>query len=219
MKKMKEFLENGKWKQMKKSDWVVLALTGVLLLVIALPAGEKGNAKKGGDAGGGDGNLTQSEESGAAGFAGQEEKRQASGGEQGSYVEDLEKKLEAVLAQVDGVGRVEVMITIADAGEHVVEKDSSRNSTTTSETDSGGGSRTVTETGTSTAAIFVETQDETYPYVQKEKMPTIEGVVVVAEGGGNSSVIAAISETIKALFPVEAHRIKVVKMCSREETK
>lgn len=217
MKHFKEFLENGKWKQMKKSDWIVLALTGVLLLVIALPAGGGERAGKGGEAGKTGENQALREEGSASDGAGQTDGARASGGEQ-DYVEKLEEKLEAVLAQADGVGRVEVMITVKDAGEHVVEKDSARSQTTTAETDSGGGTRTVTEVDTNTSAIFVETQDETYPYIQKEKMPAIEGVVVVAEGGGNPSVAADISETIKALFPIEAHRIKVVKMCSREES-
>ena len=36
---LKQFIENKKWKQIKKSDWIVLALAGVLLLVISLPNG------------------------------------------------------------------------------------------------------------------------------------------------------------------------------------
>lgn len=214
--KLKEFIEQGKWKQMKKSDWAVLALVGILLLVIAMPLGEKektndsgtfANANIEGENGGQQGSGMGSGSVGSkARDMGQEE-----------YVEYLEEKLAKVLSQMDGVGKVEVMITVSDAGESVVEKDEKAESTVTSENDSGGGTRTVTESSSEGATVYVETEDGTYPYIQKEKLPTVEGVVVVAEGGGNPTVVSEISESVKALLKVEAHRIRVVKMCSKEE--
>lgn len=42
------------------------------------------------------------------------------------------------------------------------------------------------------------------------------GVVVVAEGAGIPSVNAKISEAVKALFSVDAHKISIVKMRSQE---
>jgi len=42
------------------------------------------------------------------------------------------------------------------------------------------------------------------------------GVVVVAEGAGNATVNARISEVVKALFSVDAHKISIVKMRSQE---
>ena len=54
--------------------------------------------------------------------------------------------------------------------------------------------------------------------VQKETLPTVAGVVVVAEGGGNPAAVSEISESVQALLKVEPHRIRVVKMCSREES-
>lgn len=44
----------------------------------------------------------------------------------------------------------------------------------------------------------------------------VSGVVVVAEGAGNASVNARISEAVKALFSVDAHKISIVKMRSQE---
>lgn len=198
----------------EKSDWAVLALVGILLLVIAMPSGEKANdsgtiagANIEGENGGQQGSGTGS------GGAGSRVRDM----EQEEYVEYLEEKLARVLSQMDGVGEVEVMITVSDAGESVVEKDETAESTVTSENDSGGGTRTVTESSSENVTIYVETKDGTYPYIQKEKLPTVEGVVVVAEGGGNPTVVSEISESVKALLKVEAHRIRVVKMCSKEE--
>lgn len=225
MLQWKELLEKGKWKNLKKSDWVVLALVGVLLLVIAMPM-EK-NAQKKGDTSS-QGNLSSSGSGSFDTLVGNGSENstkglqstavssgEVPGGE--AYVTYLEEKLESVLSQMEGVGAVEVMVTVSDAGEKVVEKDRDSTTTVTSESDGAGGNRTISENNTEEQTIYVETADETYPYIQKEKLPTVEGVVVVAEGGGNSIVISNISEAVQALLPVEAHRIKVVKMCSKEE--
>ena len=192
-----------KWKNLKKSDWAIVGLVGIMLMVLMLPVdnGQKESANEVASV--------------------KEEEREATmstqSTSQSEYVSYLEEKLEAVLAQMDGVGRVEVMITLSDMGEVIVEKDTNMVQSTTTEADSGGGNRTVTETSTEETTIYIETAEETYPYIQKEKMPTVDGVVIVAEGGGNSHVVSNISESVNALLSVDAHRIKVVKMCSKEE--
>jgi stage III sporulation protein AG len=44
----------------------------------------------------------------------------------------------------------------------------------------------------------------------------VEGVSVVAQGGGDSQIQKNITEVIQALFGIEAHKIKVVKMKQEE---
>lgn len=199
----------------KKSDWAVIALVGILLLVIAMPLSNDDEALK-----------TESRENAAESDTGEvkyADDRMAGMSEntgavdQETYVAYLEGRLKAVLSRMDGVGDVEVMITVLDAGEAVVEKDTKSSGTITEESDSAGGSRKVSDQDAEEQTVYVETGDESYPYVQKEKLPTIGGVVVVAEGGGSPVVVSDISEAVKALLQVEAHRIKVVKMCSKEE--
>lgn len=45
----------------------------------------------------------------------------------------------------------------------------------------------------------------------------VGGVVVVAEGAGNATVNARISEAVKALFSIDVHKISIVKMRSQED--
>lgn len=209
-KSIKSIWDEKKWKNLKKSDWVVVGLVGVLLLVLVIPL-ENENDSQQESAGSGIEEMKKVEgdnQNQSIGTTGTTEQK---------YVEYLEENMEEVLSQMEGVGRVEVMITVSDMGESVVEKDRNTVQSVTTETDSAGGDRSVSETSVEETTIYIESDDETYPYIQKEKMPTIEGVVVVAEGGGSSSVVSNISESVKALLPVEAHRIKVVKMCSKEE--
>lgn len=201
--KFNGFLREKPWRKLKKTDWAALALAGVLILIIAMPMEEKKNDS---------GLILEKDMAESA----SEESETESVKTKDDYISRMENKLEKVLSQMEGVGKVTVMITVADNGSYVVEKDRTKSTTTTTESDSSGGSRTVTEQQTGESTVYTESGQETAPYIQKENLPTIEGVVVVAEGGGNGKVVSDISETIQALFPVEAHRIKVVKMESKE---
>ncbi len=52
---------------------------------------------------------------------------------------------------------------------------------------------------------------------QKAVYPEVEGVVVIASGGDNSVVIENITEAIQALFEVDTHKIKIMKMISTQK--
>lgn len=200
MAKWDVFFREKKWKNMKKSDWIVLALGGVLLLILAMPVSEKKNT----DAAKATDTVTQMAET------------QGETAEE-AYTLYLERKLANLLGKMDGAGKVKVMVTLADAGENVVEKDTNRQDNEVGEQDASGGSRTTTEKKEESTTVYVENGSDSYPYVNRKILPTVEGVVVVAEGGDNPTVISNISDMVMALFRVEAHKIKVVKMNPGEE--
>lgn len=205
IEKIRTYIRKKPWKKLKKTDYFVLICIGVLLMVIAMPETVP------------DGKLSFKESKPALLSATETETKNVSETEKNDdYTAQLEHKLEKVLSQMEGVGKVKVMITVSDYGTCVLEKDHKRNTTTTTETDSNGGNRAVTEEQREETTVYTENGQEKIPYIQKEELPTIEGVVVVAEGGGNSRTISQISEMIQALFPVEAHKIKVVEMSSKE---
>ena len=186
-------------RQLKKSDWIAIALTGVLILIIAMPLSPKQS----------DSESTAEQETAVAVLD--------SGSTQGSqnvYAAAMEKRLKHVLGQMEGVGETEVMITLSDSGETIVEKDQKEQTNHIEESDAGGGTRTTTEQETEETTVYVENGSEKQPYVTKEVLPKVEGVLVVAEGGDDHRVISDISDTVMALFRVEAHKIKVVKMSS-----
>ncbi len=82
-----------------------------------------------------------------------------------------------------GLGEAEVMITLSDSGETIVEKDQKEQTNRIEESDAGGGTRTTTEQETEETTVYVENGSEKQPYVTKEVLPKVEGVLVVAEGG------------------------------------
>lgn len=192
------------WKNIKKTDWIVLALIGVILLVIVMPE-DSGKGALGSSSRKEAENIEGIGKSESMGSSSKDKEAQ-------SYAAYLEGRLEEVLREMEGVGKVKVMITLSDYGQSIVEKDSIDVSNTITETDSNGGSRDTLSRELTLETVQVEDESGTYPYVGMEILPTIEGIVVVAEGGGNAMVISQISKAAMALFPIEAHKIIVVKM-------
>ena len=130
-------------------------------------------------------------------------------GTENSYEDEY---VEEVLREVEGVGNVKVMVTFQSSSEKIIEKDQATNSQTVTESDKQGGKRETKEAQDSEATVYNSTSGgEQTPYVTKEVNPKVEGVVVIAEGGGNAVVIKNITEAIQALFDVDTHKIKVMK--------
>ncbi len=129
---------------------MILLLLGLLLMVIALPVSDKktntsqNTVLQNGIFAGGDSNETDAERS------------------------VLEGKLEDLLSQVEGVGKVRVVLMTGEA-----------------------------EDGKS------------FYSSGKEK---VTGVLIAAQGADNSVVSRNIVEGVMALFQIEAHKIKIVKM-------
>lgn len=193
---IKDLLSKISLQKLKKDQLLIILLAGVLLIIIAWPSGNTSNSKK----------SAVPDDTSNQQTASEEESLNA-------YGEALEKRLQETLSKVDGVGKVEVMITLKSTSEKVIEKDTQSASNSTVETDSEGGQRETKESSSNKTSIYAEDENGVQsPYVVKELEPEIEGVVVIAEGGGNAVTAQNISEAVMALFSVSAHRIKVMKL-------
>jgi len=115
------------------------------------------------------------------------------------------------LSLIDGAGRVRVMLTLKDHGEKVVEKDTARRVDDRSDTDADAGAEDTSE-----STVYTKNGSAETPYVSNQLTPQVEGVLVVAQGGGNSMVKQNILQSVMALFPLEAHKITIVKMSMQE---
>ena len=111
-------------------------------------------------------------------------------------VEDEEKRLADILSQIDGAGEVSVMITYYSS----TEKDIAYETKSASRGD---------KSETSEDKKAVRTDGE--PMVVKEVYPQVKGVIVTAQGAGNTAVKAAISEAVSASLDVPVHRICIFK--------
>ena len=213
---MKEIRKESIVKFLKnKNNLLVLVLLGVLLMVIAIPVDTAGTGGKS-TSGNNNNNSYQTKNTG---INDGETTTSGTGGstgtgyvwEQEQYIKEMEAKAESLLSGVSGAGQVKVMITLRASSEQVVEKDMPVTRSQTSEQDSQGGSRMVSEFATEDATVYRKGNGYEEPYVVKTLSPSVEGVVVVAEGAGNGEVSKNLSEAVQILFGVEAHRVKVLK--------
>ena len=110
MEKLQKTMESTKWQKLfQKDNLIILVLAGLLLVVLSFPVKKE---KEG---------VFQKEQmemtsekkvSGKAKFQ-----------ELYDYAEYLKKKLKSKLTNMEGVGRVKVMITLKASEEQIVEKD------------------------------------------------------------------------------------------------
>lgn len=195
--KMQDFMQKIKEKKLKRSDWLILVLAGILILIIALPTDTK--EKK------------QAEEA--------KENISKENNTMEASKDEIERKLEDILEKIDGAGDVKVMITYQDSGTQVVEKDKNTSENSLEESDTTGGVRSTKEQQLQESTVYEEADAGNTPFVSKELLPKVEGILIVASGGDNQKVKQNISEAVLALFQVEAHRIKIVKMSGLEDSK
>lgn len=179
-------------RKMKKEQIVVWLLLLALVIVIFWPAG-----------------------SGKETASGETEVPEQTAQEIQSQEEAMEQALADTLAQVDGVGAVRVALTLESTNRKIVEKDVPDSQSSETRTS---GDETIENSSFSQEESTVYERDgsgaET-PYVISEEYPAVRGVLIVAEGGDNPVVIQEIQEAVMALFGVDAHKIKVMKMKER----
>ena len=176
-------------KKMKREQWIVCGLAGLLLLVIAMPV------KK----------TTQKETDDVQDTSKQVERET-------DIRQEYEEQLEKALSQVQGVGKVKVSVTMESTGKKIVEKDIPEDSETSSQKD-GEGTENSQSASSQETTVYEETQNGSQiPYVSSEIYPEIRGVLVIAKGGDDPALVQQIQEAVMALFHVDAHKIKVLKM-------
>lgn len=104
-----------------------------------------------------------------------------------AYEEELTDKIEKILGEIEGAGRVKIMITFEDKGETYPVTDKNESS-----------EKTVSFSGKMA--------------VSKEEYPKVRGVVAVCEGVKDERVRTDLINAIHALTGAGLHNIKVFKM-------
>ncbi len=182
-----------KFPQLQKKQILLIFLIGILLLVIAIPTEKKEKTS----------NQEERED---------REERMLVESKEEEYVKRMERKLKETLECVEGVGKVDVLITLKSTGQKIVEKDRNSKRKYSEEKDSTGGMREVKDEQQEKQSIYIQDTDGSQkPYISKEMLPEIAGVLVVAQGGEKPVVIQNITEAVQALFGVEVHKIKIMK--------
>lgn len=129
-----------------------------------------------------------------------------------NYEEYMEDKLEGVLSQVYGVGKVRVIISLKNSGEKIIAQDEKNESESIQESDNTGGSRITSSNSIDKTNIYYDSNKGNAPFVKSENTPDVDGVIIVAKGGGDGKIVADITSAVESLLGVPVHKIKVLKM-------
>lgn len=141
-------------------------------------------------------------ERGAPG-GGETEPPDVSAGDGRESLEETERALEGILGKMEGVGRVEVMLTLQSGRELVLAGDDSlRYSGNVNSPDS---------YDRSTATVTVNSSGGEDVVVTQEKYPQYRGALVVCDGGSSDAVRLAVTGAVSALTGLGSDRIAVVR--------
>ena len=126
----------------------------------------------------------------------------------------LEKKLENILQNIEGVGRAKVLLTYSESSQTMAMYNEDKTQSATEETDNGGGNRKITQSSNKREVIYQEIGGEKVPVTQSIVEPRIEGAIVTASGAGDSVVKSNIVQAIEAATGLATHKIQVFEMVS-----
>lgn len=122
------------------------------------------------------------------------------------------KNLEEILSNMNGVGKVKVMLTYSQTSQTVPLYNQDSSEKNTEESDKQGGTRKITQTDTKTEIIYKEENGKKVPITQSIISPKVEGAIITAEGAVNSTIKTNIIQAVEAVTGVATHKIQVFEM-------
>lgn len=123
------------------------------------------------------------------------------GTEQAFALDSFEMRLEKKLSQIEGIGRVTLMLSLEESGQSVY-------ASNIRQTDNG-------QQNGSYESTLSTVSDGSYgeqPVRIKETCPTFRGAVVLCDGAQDSRVRLAVTEAIRAVCGLRTDRISVIQM-------
>lgn len=121
------------------------------------------------------------------------------------YSSTLERRLENILTNIKGVGKVAVMVTVEETYEKVPAKNTIKSSEKTKESDSEGGTREVIREDYNEQVVVNNNQLA----LIKQLKPTIKGVIVVAEGVDDIRVKEKLYTAVKTVLGIPGNRVEI----------
>lgn len=129
---------------------------------------------------------------------------------QPSSEEALENKLVALLSKVKGAGSVAVQVTLETGETTDLAKNNTKESRTIQEKDPSGTIRTTTEVKNSEQILLAKENNGDKPIVLKKAKPVVKGVLVLAEGAGDSTVKANLTQAVETGLGIAAYKVTVL---------
>lgn len=196
MKKLASFFarddrEGDKKKPVTFENLVIIVVVGVIIILASGIFSRPGGSDK---ARGEDASKLVSE---------QDSWSQASGLVGEDIIRRLEERLSYLLSQVEGAGKVEVMIYADSSSEMIPAYNDQLDSRSNEESD-----RVSVE---SSERRELALSGDNKPVILKVEIPEIKGVVVVAEGADDFLVKQELNKAVCTLLGVPEHRVQILK--------
>lgn len=115
------------------------------------------------------------------------------------YNKTLESKLTDIMSSIDGVGRCNVMITLENSAESIYATDNEIKTDNNS-------------LNKKDEYVLYNTDNGETPVLLKEKLPRVQGVTVICDGGDDNKIKEKIVEAVTALFNISSSRVSVSKL-------
>lgn len=117
---------------------------------------------------------------------------------------EFEEQVMTSLSAIDGVGRVEVMLTLKSTAQSVYASDT-QSSQSSSDASSSESSQT-------TMSILSDGSYGETPVLIQSNYPTFRGAVIICDGADDSEVCLEVTEAVSALCDLSSDHITIVKM-------
>lgn len=125
---------------------------------------------------------------------------------------EIERKLKDTLENIEGVGKVKVMVYFKGGEEQIPAININDSTSLTEEKDTDGGTRKITQKNDGRTIVMMNTENGTKPFVVKKYKPEVTGVCVVAEGAENNLIKLQIHKAVINLFGLKESQVNVYSM-------
>lgn len=123
-----------------------------------------------------------------------------------------ENKLRSVLEDVDGVGKVKVMLTFDGSEEQIPAVNINDATSNTKEKDNSGGTRETTQKNNGSTLVITNDGVKNQPLIVKTENPKIIGVIVVAEGAKDKVIEMKIIQAVTKVYSITTDKVSVFPM-------
>jgi stage III sporulation protein AG len=123
-----------------------------------------------------------------------------------------ENKLRSVLEDIDGVGKVKVMLTFDGSEEQIPAVNITDSTSNTKEKDNSGGTRETTQKNNGSTLVITNDGVKNQPLIVKTENPKIIGVIVVAEGAKDKVIEMKIVQAVTKVYSITTDKVSVFPM-------
>ncbi|AYD40595.1 stage III sporulation protein AG [Clostridium fermenticellae] len=142
----------------------------------------------------------------------QKQSTESTGENSEDYETSIQNKLKSTLQSIEGVGKVDVMVSFEGSEEQVPAVNVNDSTNTTEEKDTTGGVRNSVQKNNGSTVVITNNDGKSEPLILKKYKPKVEGVCVVAEGAENDLTQLRITKAVMDLFNLPQDKVNVYPM-------